>query len=196
MVVSGGGPVNDDEGPTVTLTSPSNGATVGGTVTLAANASDNVGVASVAFFVDGTQIGSDTAAPFSVSWNSAAATNGSHTIVARAFDAAGNQGNSTIVVTVINAASDTTPPTISILAPTSGSNVNNTVTVLASANDDFRVAKVELYVDGALKATATNAPFTTKWNARKAPRGTHTLQLRATDSSGNTGWSSAVTVNR
>jgi len=197
MVIGGGGGTsNDDEAPTVALTSPSNGATVSGTINLSANASDNVGVASVAFFVDGTQVGSDSAAPFSVSWNSTAAANGSHTIVARAFDATGNQANSTISVTVSNAGGDTTPPSVSILSPTSGSNVNNTVSIQAKANDNVGVAKVELYVDGVLKATSTTAPFTTKWNARKASRGSHTLQLRATDSSGNTAWSSSVTVNR
>ena len=39
----------DTTPPTVSLTAPTNGATVSGTVTVAANASDNVGVAGVQF---------------------------------------------------------------------------------------------------------------------------------------------------
>ena len=54
----GGGNVTvdnpDTTAPTVSLTGPAEGATVSGTVTLSANASDNVGVAGVQFKVDGS----------------------------------------------------------------------------------------------------------------------------------------------
>ena len=53
--------------PTVAITAPANGATVSGSVTVSANASDNVAVAGVQFKVDGANVGSeDTAAPYSV----------------------------------------------------------------------------------------------------------------------------------
>jgi hypothetical protein len=77
--------------PTVSLTAPVAGSTVSGTVTLQATAIDNVGVAGVVFKLDGTQIGNeDTAAPFSISWNTAATVNGLHQLSAVARDAAGN----------------------------------------------------------------------------------------------------------
>src|SRR5205823_12374297 len=71
-----------------------------------ANASDNVGVAGVQFLLDGANLGAeDTAAPYSVAWDTTAATNSTHTLTARARDAAGNQTTSSVVtVTVSNTA--------------------------------------------------------------------------------------------
>src|SRR5581483_7762233 len=94
----------DTTAPTVALTSPANGATVSGTVTAAANAADNVGVVGVQFLLDGANLGAeDTTAPFSVLWNTTGSTNGTHTLTARARDAAGNVTTaSSVTVTVSN----------------------------------------------------------------------------------------------
>ena len=101
-VFGGGG--GDTTPPTTSITSPANGATVSGTVTVAANASDNVGVSRVELYVDGVLNGSDTSAPYQIAWNTATATNGGHGLQTRAVDAAGNVGSSTVVnVTVSNA---------------------------------------------------------------------------------------------
>jgi hypothetical protein len=81
----------DTTPPTVSLTAPSDGATVSGTVTVAATASDNVGVVGVQFRLDGAPLGAeDTTSPYSVSWNTTTASNGSHLLIAVARDAAGN----------------------------------------------------------------------------------------------------------
>ena len=80
----------DTTAPTVSLTAPANGATVSGTVTLSATASDNVGVVGVQFLVDGGQLAEDTSSPYSVSWNTTTVANGTHTLTALALDAAGN----------------------------------------------------------------------------------------------------------
>ena len=95
---------NDVTPPAVAIASPANGATVGGTVSITANASDNVDVAGVRFQLDGADLGAeDTTAPYSVSWNTTTATNGSHTLTAIARDAAGNSANAAAVtVTVAN----------------------------------------------------------------------------------------------
>jgi len=80
-------------------------------VTVAATASDNVGVASVQFLLDGAALGAPvTGAPYSVSWNTTAAANGSHSLTAVAGDAAGNTGSATaVMVTVSNSVSGGTP---------------------------------------------------------------------------------------
>ena len=100
----------DVTAPTVSVTAPANNATVSGTVTLTATATDNVGVVGVKFRVNGTDVGSeDTTSPYSVAWNTTSLANGTYTITAVARDAAGNTTTSaTITVTVAN--SDTTPP--------------------------------------------------------------------------------------
>ena len=55
------------------MTAPAAGATVSGTVTVSASASDNVGVAGVQFLLDGASLGAeDTTAPYAISWNTTA----------------------------------------------------------------------------------------------------------------------------
>ena len=51
--IFGGGGGGDTTPPTTSITSPADGATVSGTVTVSANASDNVGVSRVELYVDG-----------------------------------------------------------------------------------------------------------------------------------------------
>jgi hypothetical protein len=91
----------------VAITAPTAGSTVSGTVTVSATASDDVAVAGVQFLLDGVALGAeDTTSPYSVSWNTTTATAGSHTLTARARDAAGNQTTSSAVsVTVTNVVS-------------------------------------------------------------------------------------------
>ena len=86
------------------MTAPTNGATVSGTINQAVTATDNVGVTKVEFLRDGVVYGQDTTSPYSASLNTTTVTNGSHTLGARAYDAAGNVGNATnVTVTVSNA---------------------------------------------------------------------------------------------
>lgn len=88
--------------PTVSLTGPTNGATVAGTVTVTVNAADNVGVWKVALQVDGATAATDTASPYTYGWNSSSVANGSHTLTAVATDLAGNTSSSSVTVTVAN----------------------------------------------------------------------------------------------
>ena len=104
FVQLGGTAAPDTTPPTVSITAPASGATVSGTaVTVAATASDNVGVAGVQFKLDGTNLGAeDTTSPYSVTWNSTTATNGSHTLTEVARDAAGNMTTSVGVSVTVN----------------------------------------------------------------------------------------------
>ncbi len=93
----------DTVAPTVALTSPTEGANVYGTITVSANASDNVGVAGVQFYLDGNPLGAqDTTAPYSISWATVNAANGADTITAVARDGVGNTASSTVNLTVTN----------------------------------------------------------------------------------------------
>src|SRR5207244_961125 len=81
----------DNAPPTVSITAPAAGATVVGTITVSASATDNVGVVGVQFKLDGANLGEEaTAAPYAVSWNTTTAPAGVHTFTAVARDAAGN----------------------------------------------------------------------------------------------------------
>lgn len=99
----------DTTPPTATITSPAGGATVTGTVTVSATATDDVAVASVQFMLDGANLGApDTAAPYSISWDTTTASNGGHTLTAVATDTSGNSGTSApVAVTVSNPSGST-----------------------------------------------------------------------------------------
>jgi Zn-dependent metalloprotease len=94
----------DTTAPTTSITAPAAGATLTGTVTLSANASDNVGVSKVDFYAGTTLLGTDTTSPYSLSWNSAGLANGAYSFTSKATDAAGNVGTSAgVSATVSNA---------------------------------------------------------------------------------------------
>jgi hypothetical protein len=97
---------SDTTPPAVSLSAPAAGATVSGTTTVSASASDNVGVVGVQFKLDGANLGGeDTSAPYSVSWDTTSASNGGHSLTALARDAANNQATTAAVsVTVANGA--------------------------------------------------------------------------------------------
>ena len=93
---NGGGDViaPDETPPTVSLVQPVAGP-VTGTVTLVAQASDNVGVAGVRFLMNDIVLGpEDHDAPYQFTWDTEHLPNGSFDLTAVAFDAAGNQATS------------------------------------------------------------------------------------------------------
>ena len=187
---------SDASAPSVSLTSPANGATVSGTVSLSATASDNVGVTQVVFLVDGAVVATDTSAPYSASWNAAAASNGTHTLAARASDAAGNTTTSTLSVTVTGGVSDTTAPSVTLTSPAGGATLAGTVTLTATASDNVGVSKVEFLVDSAVVGTGTlsGGTYSLAWNTTSATTGGHTVRARASDAAGNTTTCSAVSI--
>jgi YD repeat-containing protein len=104
-------PSGDTTPPTVSIAAPVNGSTVSGSaVTVSANASDNVGVASVDFKADGATLFTDTTSPYATVWNTTTATNAPHTLTALARDAAGNVTTSTAVSVTVNNVSPPPPP--------------------------------------------------------------------------------------
>ena len=177
----------DNQNPTVSVTSPAAGATVSGaTVSVAASASDNVAVAGVQFRLDGQNLGAeDTTSPYSVTWDSTSATNGSHILTAVARDSAGNSATATTVsVTADNA--DNTPPSVSVTAPAAGALLRATATVTATASDNVGVAGVQFKVDGQnLGAEDTTAPYSVSWDTTTASNGSHTLTAVARDAATN-----------
>ena len=101
----------DTQAPTAAISAPANFANniPAGLLTFSATATDNVGVASVEFQVDGVAAGAaQTSAPYSVSVNTNDYASGQHVLRVRASDAAGNQSN-WVSVTVSFGGSRTQP---------------------------------------------------------------------------------------
>ncbi|MBI4664033.1 MAG: hypothetical protein HY735_34990 [Verrucomicrobia bacterium] len=104
-------PPSDTTPPSVAITEPANNATVSGSsIAVSAAASDNVGVVGVQFRLDGANLGAeDTVAPYSISWNTTAAADGSHVLTVVARDAAGNQSTSSPVTVMVSNSSGSAP---------------------------------------------------------------------------------------
>ena len=90
---------------------------------------------------------------------------------------------------------DTTPPEVTITAPSSGSTVNEVVNVTCMATDNKEVLKVELWIGGVNTGlTDDTEPYSFQWNTTKYNDGDHTLIVRGYDTSENEGDSPPVTV--
>jgi O-glycosyl hydrolase len=180
--------------PVVSITAPANGATVSGTATVTATATSSIGVASVQFQLDGTNVGSPvTAAPYSYSWDTTKSSNGSHTLKAIAKDTVGNSTTSAgDTVTVSNAVA---PPVVSITAPANGATVSGAITVSGSASSSLSISSVQVSVDS---GSFSNASGTNSWSfsldTASLSNATHTLTAKATDSAGGTASSSVVSI--
>src|SRR5207249_11170402 len=112
------GAVANTPPPSVAISAPAAGATVAGTVTVAATASATVSMAGVQFQLDGVNVGAeDTVAPYAVAWNTSTAAAGPHTLTAIARDTAGNVTVSAGVT--ITVAADMTAPVLSGVTTTS-----------------------------------------------------------------------------
>jgi chitinase len=93
---------NDKTAPIVNIASPQDGSTVKGTVIVKARATDNMGVTKVEFYVNGVLKKTDKVAPYRYSWDTGSVANGENTLIARAYDKAGNMGEFAVTVTVNN----------------------------------------------------------------------------------------------
>jgi hypothetical protein len=191
-------PVADTVKPAVAVTRPAAGATVGGTVNLAANASDASGLTKVEWWVDGVRVATDTdGAPWTKPWNSATVADGTHKIFAKARDTAGNWGASLSVTFSVSQTApppDTTAPTVSVTAPAAAATVSGTAATLsATASDNVAVTSIRWLVDGVEVAADTNgSPWTATWNSTTVANGAHTVAARAADAAGNLRTSAGV----
>jgi hypothetical protein len=179
-------PIGNSTPPSVAIASPLNGTTVSGGVTVKADASDNVGVSRVELYKDGIFFASDAVSPYEFYWDTTGDIDGSHTLLAKACDSAGNVGQSSpLAVTVSNTAADKTLPVVSILYPSDGGKVSGFVKIQASAADASGISRVEFYIDGVLKSTAYSASYAYLWNTKSVKDGWHMISVKAYDSFGN-----------
>jgi hypothetical protein len=199
----------DTTPPSVTLTSPSSGATVSSSVTLTASSTDDVAVQGVQFQIDGANLGSEitaTSGPtlYSTTWDTTGAPNGTHVISAIAYDTSNNTSTATTSVTVSNG-SNTTPSspstsiggavrggvssfaTVTVTSPSSNATLSGTATFSATAVPLAQVAHVWFAVDGtAVGSTLAAAPFTMLFDTAALAPGSHTLVAYANDAHGDT----------
>ncbi|MEO7142541.1 MAG: S8 family serine peptidase, partial [Bryobacteraceae bacterium] len=193
----GTGSSGDTTPPAVTLSSPSNGAAVNGSIAVQGTATDNVGVSRIEFFVDGNLAAATAySSPFSFPWNTTSAANATHTLTVNAYDAANNVGQASVSVTVNNAPPppDTQPPTVYISSPANGQQVRgNSIAIMAIASDNVGVTQVSISIDGVVHYTGSVAPYSLNYNTKKLAAGPHTVTAKAWDAVGNWAASAPVT---
>jgi endoglucanase len=196
IIPCGGGSPN--QAPSVSITSPSNDSnfTTGTSITITATANDSDGtVAKVEFFRGSTKLGEDTSNPYQYTISSATA--GSYSLTAKATDNDGATKTSTAVdVTVSNIVSTNIIPTVSITSPSNGSSYSTgtSITISASASDsDGTVSKVEFFNGSTKLGEDTSSPY--QYIIASAVAGTYNLTAKATDNSGGTKTSTAVSVS-
>ena len=155
-----------------------------------AASSDDVGVAGYTVFLNGAPVATTTATSYTVGGLFCGT---SYTVAVDAYDAAGNHSPTSSIFVVTAACPDTTPPTVSITGPAAGATVSGTVSVGASASDDVAVGSVEFWIDGVNRATDATAPYSYSWDTTTGGNGSHTILVKAFDSSGNSAGAS-ITV--
>ena len=186
----------DGVAPSISISSPKASSTLGNLATVSVSATDNVGVTRTELYVNNSLYASDLVAPYTFSLDTNALPDGSATLLAKAFDAAGNASSATVTVKIVN---DTTAPTVLLQSPTNGSTVTGVVTVSATATDNKKVAKIALSIDGNQVSVAYGSSLSYSWDTAPKVKGggrkstqtssspvPHGLTVTATDEAGNT----------
>ena len=131
---NGGSAPPDITAPVVQITSPTAGADVAGSVTVAITATDNLAVGRVDLYAQGTLVASDSERPYAIVWDTTALNPGTYVLEAWAADAAGNVGKTSRSVHVTSTPStgttttSTTTTTNTTMATTTTTNVTTTTT--------------------------------------------------------------------
>jgi hypothetical protein len=158
-------------------------------VTLTATASDNVAVGGVQFLLDGNPLGTeDTTSPYSVTWDTTTASNGTHSLQARARDTSGNTATTAATsVTVDNVA----PTGTVIINGNAAATKTTTVTLTLSASDTQGAVTQMRFSNDGTTFSASEAYATSKTWALTSGDGTKTVYVQYQDVAGN--WSTAAT---
>jgi hypothetical protein len=180
--------------PSVTLTSPLNGAGVslGSTVTLTASASavSPATVSKVDFLSGTTLLGTATTAPYTINWTPSAA--GAVSLTARVTDSNGAPITSTAVAVTVT----TSTPTVTLTAPANGATATvgsaTTLTATAAGGGSATVNRVDFLSGTTVLGTVNTAPYTFAWTPTAA--GGVALTARVTDSNGTAVTSAIVNV--
>lgn len=90
---------------------------------------------------------------------------------------------------------DTTPPTVSFIAPLNGATVSGIINVSVNVSDNIGVAGVYFFRDGLdLWGEVTKSPYTVSWDTRIGRNRSFTLSARARDNAGNIAYAPEITV--
>lgn len=200
-------PSGENNPPTVQWLAPANGAQIsaGQTISVVALAADDSGISRVEFYADNVLYNTQqtpnlpTTYQAVFAWSSAQV--GQHTLAVIAYDPSNNASAPAGATLAVNA--DSTPPQVTILAPPSPQSVSlgAQINVQVASSDEAGVTQLQMLVDNQPYSQVTSQspegqnPFSATFIYAASAAGTHTILMRATDSTGNIGNSNPLTVN-
>ncbi len=172
--------ITDTTPPTVSLTAPLDGSTVSGPVTVTADASDNMAVTKVEFYLDGLLVGTDTTSAYNFSWNTSTAANGAHTLSAKAYDATNSTTTQDVHVTVFN---DTEAPSAPTLSATLIGQSDAALLNWTASTDNVAVVRYDVYRGSTNIASLTEGELI--YTDPGLTAGTYQYKIVARDAAGN-----------
>jgi len=191
-----------DQAPTVSVTAPAEGATVSGSITISANASDDQSISKVSFYIGSTKIADDYTSAYQTSFNTASYANGAYQLKAVAYDGVGQTAQSVVNVTVSNAAApagDTTAPVVTIPEPTNPfawSGSPHQLRIKFRSTDNVGVTKLKIYVNGSFWQEFASSGIDLLWTYDASiANGDYVFKAEAYDAAGNMGEAS-VTITK
>ena len=180
---------------TVSLTSPTSGAsyTAPANITLTATASDsNATVSYVEFYSGSTRFVTVTSSPYTFAWSNVAA--GTYTLTAKAYDSNGAVATSGPVNVTVSGTTTSQAPTVTLSSNGTSFAAPASITLTAAASEvGGTISKVEFYSGSSLAASDTSSPYTATFTG--VPTGSYTVTAKAYDSRGVSVTSAPITLS-
>jgi hypothetical protein len=183
----------DTTPPIISIVAPST-QTVSKTVNGKVVANDDTGVRKIELYKDGTLFGSVASNQYTFDWDTTKESNGTHTLIAMAYDTSDNRSSTVMSVNIQNAA--ISPPSITIQSPVSGNTIDaSAVKIVADVNSANAIAGVQFKIDGInLGPEIKVSPYTVTWDTTNMPNGAHAITAVVRDIAGLSSGSAPVTV--
>ncbi|UOE96809.1 PQQ-binding-like beta-propeller repeat protein [Fervidobacterium islandicum] len=170
----------DNNPPSVSIKSLTSEAYISGTKNIEVSAEDGNGIKKVELYLNNNKVGEATSSPYIFNLNTSGYSNGQYTLKAVAYDIFDKRSETSIQIYI-----DNTPPTVSIVSPSSGEVVVGIVEVRVNASDNYGLSKLELYLDYSKVGEKTTEPYLLTIDTRSYISGTSTLKAIAYDLAGN-----------
>jgi len=169
--------------PKVKIINPKNNEIVKGTTNIEAIITEDwmLIIGKMEFFIDGKLVFSTKKQPYIYPWDTTSYSFGYHKIEAFAHDELDQIGSDSIWVKVDN------PPEVTIVEPLENSIVFGMVDIKVTANDDEKIAKTDLFIDGFLKYSSNETSFTYSWDTSLVQNEMHIINAKAFDPAGQMG---------
>lgn len=183
-------PIGDTTPPIAAIASPAVGANIIDSTNVNMNATDASGISHVELYANGSLVGTDYYAPYSIPYTVPTGMNADVSFRARAYDIYGSMSDSNTVIVHASKSvgGDTTGPNINITNPDHGQIIpamQYSLTISSSANDISGVDQMSLFINNNLKKTVAGNSLSFNWAVRNMTAGYYDIRVRARDKNGN-----------